>query len=71
VSQARYRLITLDVVLEPQLTGFMARIASALAEAGVTIMPFAAYQRDHLLVPTQQFDTAMNTLKKLQTEINP
>jgi hypothetical protein len=66
VGEAEYRLITFDVVLEPTLTGFMARIAAALAEANVSILPFAAFSRDHLLVPAAQFDAAWDTLKKLQ-----
>src|SRR5688572_15349131 len=50
VSEARYRLITFDVELEPTLIGFMAKISAALAAARITIMPFAAFSRDHLFV---------------------
>ena len=62
-----YRLITFDIELEPTLVGFMARISDALAEAQVTILPFAAFSRDHLLVPDAQFERAMSALRKLQT----
>jgi hypothetical protein len=61
-----YRLITFDVELEPTLTGFMARVSTSLAEAQVVIMPFAAFNRDHLLVPASQFEQAMAALRKLQ-----
>lgn len=64
-SPAVYRLITLDVELDPTLTGFMARVSGALAAQGVTVMPFAAFTRDHLLVPAEQFDTAWAALQKL------
>lgn len=62
-----YRLITIDVVLEPDLVGFMARVSQALASAGISILPFAAFSRDHLLVPADQVETALVTLKSLQT----
>lgn len=67
ISQIQYRLITLDVVLEPALVGFMARLSTALAGEQISIMPFSAYNRDHLLVPVEQFDHAMQTLRNLQS----
>jgi hypothetical protein len=67
VSAITYRLITLDVELDPQLTGFIARISAALAAAGISILPYAAYTRDHLFVPADQFDNALAALKQLQT----
>jgi hypothetical protein len=65
-SADSYRLITFDVELEPTLVGFMAKVSAALASAGVSILPFAAFSRDHLLVPAEQFSTAWDALKKLQ-----
>lgn len=64
-STGEYRLITFDAVLEPSLTGYMARISAALAEAGVPIMPLAAYSRDHILVPASRFTAAWDVLTKL------
>lgn len=66
VADDRYRLITLDVALEPGLVGFMARVSAALAGAGVSILPLAAFTRDHLLVPAAQVDTAVAALERLQ-----
>jgi hypothetical protein len=66
LSDTTYRLITFDLELEPTLTGFMARIAAALAAAQIPILPFAAFSRDHLLVPTAQFEAAWAALKTLQ-----
>ncbi len=65
LGEFQYRLITLDVELEPTLTGFMARIAEVLAAAGVPILPLAAFSRDHLLVPADKFSTAWDALQKL------
>jgi uncharacterized protein len=62
----RYRLITIDAVLPPDLIGFMAKISAALAEAGVPIFPYAAYSRDHLLVPETKFEVAMSALQTLK-----
>jgi hypothetical protein len=63
-----YRLVTLDVELDPNLTGFMAAISRALSDAGVSLLPYAAYSRDHLLVPADQFDTALDALQKLKQQ---
>jgi len=66
VAEAQYRLITFDVALDLSLVGFMAHISQALTEVGVAIMCYAAYTRDHLLVPADQFDKAWSTLEKLR-----
>jgi hypothetical protein len=66
LSDTTYRLITFDLELEPTLTGFMAAVAAALAGAGVPILPLAAFSRDHILVPSDGFDTAWQALQRLQ-----
>ncbi len=67
IAETSYRLITFDLELEPTLTGFMARVAESLAAASVPILPFAAFSRDHLLVPSDLFESAWSALQKLQT----
>lgn len=62
-----YSLITLDIALEPTLTGLMARISSALAEASIPIFPYAAYTRDHIVVPSQYKQKALDVLAKLKS----
>lgn len=66
IAEERYRLITIDIELEPDLTGFMAHISHALAKAKVPIMPFAAFSRDHLFVPVPHFEAAMQVLNTLK-----
>ena len=66
-SPKPYRLITFDIELDFSLVGFMATISRVLADAGIPIMAFAAYSRDHLLVPAEQFSVAMAALSKLQS----
>lgn len=63
-----YRMITFDLELEMELVGFMAKIAGALAEAGVSILPLAAYSRDHILVMSDQINIAMAALEKLKSD---
>ena len=66
VAEEVCRLITVDIVVEPELTGLIARISEALAEAGVPILPFASFSRDHIFVPAAQVDDAMIALRRLQ-----
>ncbi len=67
VAENLYRLITMDAELDMSLVGFMARISGALAAVNVPILPLAAYTRDHLLVPAQQFEVAMAALERLKS----
>ncbi len=68
-SESVFRLITLDVVLEHNLVGLMARVAAALATAQISVMPYAAFSRDHLLVAAPDLDRALAALSRLQAEI--
>lgn len=70
LSPDAYRLITLDVELEFTLVGFMAHISRALADAGVFILPYAAFTRDHIFVRVEQFAIAWNTLEKMRKSIS-
>jgi hypothetical protein len=65
ISQVRYRLITFDVQLPPTLVGFMAAVSTVLAREGISILPFGAYQRDHILVDEAQYDAAVAALNEL------
>lgn len=67
-SERAYRLITLDLALAPDLVGLIARLAKALASVDIPILAFAAFSRDHLLVPAEDFDKAMRALSDLQKE---
>lgn len=68
VSEIGYRLITFDVELEPTLVGFMAYISTALAKENISLMPFAAYSRDHIFVNEADFARAMTILENLKTK---
>ncbi len=68
-SPTPYRLITFDLELDFNLFGFMAEVSKVLAEAEVSILPIAAFSRDHILVPCGQFDIALGALQKLQSTL--
>jgi hypothetical protein len=63
-----YALITVDAVLEPTLVGFIAHLGGALAEAGIPIFPYAAYSRDHIVVPASRLGESITTLERLKAE---
>lgn len=66
ISEQVYRQITFETQLQPTLVGFIAKISQALAEAGIPILAYAAYSRDHIFVPSEQFDAATQALAALQ-----
>ena len=71
ISDLNYRLLTFDLVLEPDLVGFLALISQCLADAQVPLLAFAAYSRDHIFVPASRFDEAIAAIESLRisTEI--
>jgi len=60
-----YRLVTIDVELEPELTGFLAHISGEFAKANIPILSFGAYSRDHFLVPNERLTDALEIMNKL------
>ncbi|MEL6151658.1 MAG: ACT domain-containing protein [Chloroflexota bacterium] len=61
-----YKIITADAQLEPDLIGFLAHLSAELAKNNVGFFPYAAYTRDHIMVPAEQIDRAIDTLNKLK-----
>lgn len=61
-----FRLITFDLPLALDLVGFLALVSRALADASVTVLAFSAFERDHLLVPANQFEQAVAALREAQ-----
>jgi len=60
-----WKIITFDMVLPFGLVGFLARISSALAGAGISICAISAYSTDHVLVKSADLEKALGTLEKL------
>ena len=59
------RMITLDVHSALEAVGFIARVATALANAGMGVNPVAGFYHDHLFVPEDRAEDAMTVLEGL------
>jgi uncharacterized protein len=66
---ARFRMITLSVHSSLEAVGFLAAIASRLAQAGISVNPVSAYYHDHLFVPSAKAAAAMQILQNWPSEL--
>ena len=62
------RMITLNVHSSLEAVGFIARIATELAKAGMGANPVAGYYHDHLFVPDGREREALEILARLAAE---
>ena len=58
-------MITLDVHSSLEAVGFMAKIASKLAAHQIPVNPVAGFYHDHLFVPSNLVDKAVQILQEL------
>jgi predicted CoA-binding protein len=63
-----YRMITLDVELEPEGVGYVRAVTERLAQAGVVAGLVSTFHRDHLLVREEDVDRARQVLESLVEE---
>jgi hypothetical protein len=61
-----WKLITINIVFGFNVIGIMAKISSALSKKGISIMPIAAYSRDHILVKKENLDDAVKVLREIE-----
>ncbi|WP_371156782.1 ACT domain-containing protein [Jannaschia sp. 2305UL9-9] len=61
----RSRMITLNVHSSLEAVGFLARIATRLAAEGMGVNPVAGFYHDHLFVPEDRAEDAMETLREM------
>jgi len=59
------RMITLGIHSALEAVGLMARVAGALAEAGLPANPVAGFHHDHLFVPEDRAEEAIRLLQAL------
>jgi uncharacterized protein len=57
-----YRLLTCDIPLDWNVTGYLAALAAVLADAGISIFTLSAFSRDHIFVAAVDFDRAWDIL---------
>jgi hypothetical protein len=62
------RLITLTVHSSLDAIGFLARILTCLAHAGIPCNAIAAYHHDHLFVPVDRAQEALALLQSLSAD---
>ena len=59
------RMITLDVHSSLEAIGFLAAVTAALAAAGIAVNPVSAFHHDHLFVPVERAEEALQVLQRL------
>lgn len=62
--------LTLSVPSDLQAVGFTAAVSRALADVGIACNVIAAVHHDHLFVPVERGQDALNTLFALQEEFH-
>ncbi len=65
----RSKRITLTVHSSLEAVGFLAAITTKLAAQGISVNPVSAFFHDHLFVPEQDANKALETLLKMQQEM--
>ena len=61
---AIFSMITLEVYSSLEAVGFIAAIASWLAQHNISVNPVSAYYHDHLFIPVARSREAMNLLQE-------
>jgi hypothetical protein len=64
-----FRLLTLDIVLDWSVTGFMAHVTKLLAGAGISCGALSAFSRDHLLIKQDDLAKALRILGEHVAEL--
>jgi hypothetical protein len=59
-----FRLVTLDVELEWDVVGYLARVTEILGRAGISVGALSAFSRDHLLIKQDELGTALRVLSE-------
>jgi hypothetical protein len=63
----RCRMITLNVHSSLEAVGFIAAVATRLAGAGMGVNPVSGFHHDHLFVPEDRAEEAMELLRDLSS----
>jgi len=64
-----YKLLTFDMLLPFNLTGFIAKISTALAEEKIPIFVISSYSTDHVLIKKKYLEKAKAKLESLGFKI--
>ncbi|MFB9982228.1 ACT domain-containing protein [Mesorhizobium kowhaii] len=61
----RCRMVTLNIHSSLEAVGFLAAITTRLAAAGMGVNPVSAFYHDHLFVPADRAEEALELLRQL------
>lgn len=61
----RCRMVTLNIHSSLEAVGFLAAITTRLAAAGMGVNPVSAFYHDHLFVPADRAEEALDLLRQL------
>ena len=64
----RCRMVTLNIHSSLEAVGFLAAITTRLAAAGMGVNPVSAFYHDHLFVPADRAEEALELLTELAEE---
>lgn len=64
----RCRMVTLNIHSSLEAVGFLAAITTRLAAAGMGVNPVSAFYHDHLFVPADRAEEALELLRQLARE---
>lgn len=64
-----FRLLTLDIVLDWTVTGFLAHVTGILAQAEISCGALSAFSRDHLLIKQDDLPKALRILSAHVAEL--
>lgn len=64
-----WRLVTLDIKLDWNVTGFLAHVTGILAAAGIPLGALTAFSRDHLLIKQDDLGRALKVLGEHVAEL--
>jgi hypothetical protein len=64
-----FRLLTLDIELDWSIVGYLARVTTILAEAGISVGALSAFSRDHLLIKQDDLGRALRALGEHVAEL--
>lgn len=59
-----WKAFKIEGVLDFSLVGILAKIASLLADVGISIFAVSTYNTDYILIKANKYDTAVATLRE-------
>ena len=64
-----FRLLSFDAEMDFDVIGFMAAVSGILADAGISVLPFSSFRRDHVLVSQSDLASALKAFRGIVSEV--